>query len=216
MIVHALPQKILGLVFDIDLTLYDSRSYYDNQKTVQIERLAARTGKTSKAATMEVDEYQENFASSNAGRKPSLGNTFAALGISIQQSITWREELLTPEAFLSSDADLATALQKLRDHFRLIAVTNNPASIGRKTLACLGVSPFFDQVIGLDTSGVSKPHEKPFQLAGRELSLPLKNLVSIGDRFAVDLEIPLKLGMGAILVESVEDVYTLPNTLLSG
>jgi phosphoglycolate phosphatase/putative hydrolase of the HAD superfamily len=34
--------------------------------------------------------------------------------------------------------------------------------------------------------------------------------VSVGDRYDIDIALPLELGMGGILVDGVEDVYTLP------
>ena len=42
---------------------------------------------------------------------------------------------------------------------------------------------------------------------------PPETCVSIGDRYDIDLDIPLKLGMGAILVDGVEDVCELPGVL---
>jgi phosphoglycolate phosphatase/putative hydrolase of the HAD superfamily len=70
---------------------------------------------------------------------------------------------------------------------------------------------------------VSKPHEAPFRKAvellgigalGSEApSLPLESCVSIGDRYDIDIALPLKLGMGGILVDGVEDVYGLGERL---
>ncbi len=41
-------------------------------------------------------------------------------------------------------------------------------------------------------------------------------LVSLGDRYDVDLAPALALGMGAILVERVSEIYSLPDILISG
>jgi phosphoglycolate phosphatase/putative hydrolase of the HAD superfamily len=38
-----------------------------------------------------------------------------------------------------------------------------------------------------------------------------RQCVSVGDRYDIDIALPLKLGMGAILVNGVEDVYKLPD-----
>jgi phosphoglycolate phosphatase/putative hydrolase of the HAD superfamily len=62
----------------------------------------------------------------------------------------------------------------------------------------------------------AKPHEMPFK---KFLDLSNANgetCVSIGDRYDVDLDIPLKMGLGAILVDGVEDVYELPAMLIKG
>jgi len=50
----------------------------------------------------------------------------------------------------------------------------------------------------------------PFDRAYAALGLEPGVVVSVGDRFAIDLETPLARGSGAVLVESMEDVYTLP------
>jgi phosphoglycolate phosphatase/putative hydrolase of the HAD superfamily len=75
------------------------------------------------------------------------------------------------------------------------------------------VEEFFPAVVGLDTCGVSKPHEAPFIKTAELLGLPLNACVSIGDRYDIDLALPLELGMGGILVDGVEDVYGLPELL---
>ena len=44
-------------------------------------------------------------------------------------------------------------------------------------------------------------------------SLP-QQTVSIGDRYTIDIELPVKMGMGGILVSGVEEVYDIPRILL--
>ena len=63
---------------------------------------------------------------------------------------------------------------------------------------------------------LAKPHEKPFMRFSELSSCPPDTCVSIGDRFDVDLDIPMNMGMGGILVNGVEDVYKLPDILLKG
>ena len=46
-------------------------------------------------------------------------------------------------------------------------------------------------------------------MALEKLGLEAKDCVSVGDRFNIDVELPLKMGMGGVLVEGVEDVYNL-------
>ena len=54
----------------------------------------------------------------------------------------------------------------------------------------------------------------PFQMVSAQHGVPLTEIVSIGDRMAVDIELPVHHGMGGILVEGVNDVYRLPHVLL--
>jgi len=53
------------------------------------------------------------------------------------------------------------------------------------------------------------PFEKFCELAG----CPPETCVSIGDRYDIDLDLPMQMGMGGILVNGVEDVYCLPELL---
>ncbi|HOV63561.1 MAG TPA: HAD family hydrolase [Spirochaetia bacterium] len=211
--VYYIPKDSRGLVFDIDSTLYRNDAYTAAMEEGIVRRFASERRISFDEALRMVNEYRRNFAEQNGGRKPSLGNTYLALGVPIAISARWREETIDPKRFLSKDRRLRETLSCIAQRFRFIAVTNNPTSIGRETLRALGVDAFFPFVIGLDVSGVSKPHERPFLLASEALGLPLHSLVSIGDRYEVDLEVPLSLGMGAILVESMEDVYSLPSVL---
>ena len=66
-------------------------------------------------------------------------------------------------------------------------------------------------VVGLDDTFSSKPAPEPFALAALRLALEPRSCVSIGDRIDVDLVPAMDLGMGAILVDGVEDVYRLPD-----
>ena len=71
----------------------------------------------------------------------------------------------------------------------------------------------FRAVVGLDDTMASKPAPEPFLAASRLLGLKPELCVSIGDRRDVDLSPAMALGMGAVLVDGVEDVYSLPGIL---
>ena len=51
-------------------------------------------------------------------------------------------------------------------------------------------------------------------LAAQMTGAALEECLSVGDRYDIDLALPLELGMGAILVSGVEEVYTLEEILL--
>ena len=44
-------------------------------------------------------------------------------------------------------------------------------------------------------------------MALQKMGVEAKNCVAVGDRFNIDIELPVKMGMGGILVDGVEDVY---------
>jgi FMN phosphatase YigB (HAD superfamily) len=210
---YSIPEGARGIVFDIDGTLYSDSAYGHDQVSVLIERLAEARGASVGETEKLIEETRVVLARRSGTGTTSLGNVFLALGVPIETSVEWRERLLVPERYLKPDERLKEAIRALSGDYRICAVTNNPTSIGIRTLKALGIAEFFRVVIGLEATMVSKPAPEPFLRAARELGLTPGELISVGDRFDVDLAVPLELGMGAILVDGVEDAYALPALL---
>ena len=200
---------VAALVFDMDGTLYENLDYYRFQESSQVERLAGFLGISPSEAAERLGAARE---ARRAAALPatSLANHFLTLGVDMPSIIRWREEALDPRQWLTADSRLDAALALLAQRFRLALLTNNPRSVGRASLQALGVAARFEQVIGLDDTGKSKPSAEPFIAACRGLGLPFSSCVSIGDRREVDIEPALALGMGGILVRGARDVYELP------
>ncbi|MCL1992045.1 MAG: HAD family hydrolase [Spirochaetes bacterium] len=210
---YNLPALCRALLFDMDCTLYTHPEYAQAQIDLPVARLAELRGKSFDEVSGEVADFRKKWAAKNKGQAISLGNIFAAFGIPIQESVRWREELYQPESYLSRDARLAASLQELSAHFALAVVTNNPAAIAKRTLSVLGVSDFFCAIVGLDTCFVSKPDKAPFNKAAELCKADAEACISVGDRYDIDIALPLDMGMGGILVDGVKDVYKLPDFL---
>ena len=210
MTVYNLPVKCAAILFDMDSTLYSHPEYARSQIDLPVERLARLREVSFSQMNDEISQYRVDWAKKHNGQGVSLGNIFKAFGVSISENVKWREELYRPEQYLSRDIQLRSALEQLESRFALSVVTNNPVSIAKRTLRVLGVEDLFRAVIGLDTCGVSKPHEEPFMRAAVLCCATLDSCVSVGDRYDIDIALPLELGMGGILVDGVEDVYKLP------
>jgi FMN phosphatase YigB (HAD superfamily) len=203
---------VRGLLFDIDGTLYDSAPYIASHKQLLVERLAMELGRSYDELRRDVREAQDRLAATR-GRRPSLANTFREFGIDMEQNVAWRSKLLKPERYLSRDPRLAETLAALQRHLRLAALTNNPSDIAQRTLACLGVEEYLRAVIALDDTLVSKPDLEPFRAGLAALKLPPAEVAMVGDRYDVDIAPAVELGMPGVLVDGVEDVYLLPQTL---
>ena len=212
--IYSLPKQLKTIIFDIDGTLYTSSAYVFEQVDAQVRHLAHIRGKDEDAVRKEIFDYRKRWAAEHGGKKISLGNTLTAFGIPIEESIRWRETLLSPEKYLRKDVRLARVLDSLAGRYRLICVTNNPVAAARKTLDVLGVSLQLPDIIGLDTCFKSKPAPEMLHLAAQMTGASLEECLSVGDRYDIDLALPLELGMGAILVSGVEEVYTLEEILL--
>jgi phosphoglycolate phosphatase/putative hydrolase of the HAD superfamily len=229
--IYRLPETLGCIIFDIDSTLYTHDEYAREQIDIQIRHFAKLKGYDNDDAREMIERFRENHQREH-GEKLSLGNTLTHFGIPISESVRWRELLLEPREYLSADPKLAHTLAELSamsarssrsarsshssqvaEKLKLVAVTNNPVLPALKTLKALGVEAFFPVLIGLDTTGVSKPHRRPFLEAAQAAGVPVEQCLSVGDRYDIDIALPLVLGMGGILVDGVEDVYRLPELL---
>ena len=211
--VYHLPQTIQALVFDMDLTLYSNTEYAQYQIDTLVEKLGQVKGLSFDEINREVDNVRQAKKLANNGKEPGLSGILADFGISVEEHLRWREEIFEPRRFINEDTRLKETLETLSSRFILGLVTNNPVLVARKTLAALGVEELFPIVVGLDTCMISKPHEKPFLKFCELSSCSIESCVSIGDRYDIDLDIPLQMGMGGILVDGVQDVYELPRFL---
>jgi FMN phosphatase YigB (HAD superfamily) len=201
-----------ALIFDLDKTLYSQDDYASFQEAALIERLGRELGIGTQGAVARLDALMAKRAAAGSG-KTSLGNLFQDLGFDIATSVKWREEAYDPRDWLTADPALDKALAELCCRFRLALVTNNPCKIGEASLEALGVKARFSAIVGLDTTMASKPSPEPFIRAAALLDAHPRECISIGDRYDVDIVPAVELGMGAILVSGVGDVYRLPEIL---
>ncbi len=214
--IYKIPADLKAFIFDIDSTLYTNQAYAFEQVDCQVRQFAKDRGISADEARRMVADYRKKFAAEHQGSKVSLGNTLLAFGVPIEQSVQWRRELLEPADFLNRDDRLIETLKILQSKYKLICVTNNPILPARKTLEALGVSEFFPDIVGLDTCFKSKPALEPFQTAVEGLGNGIKaeNCLAVGDRYDMDIALPLEMGMGGILVNGVEEVYQIPQSVI--
>jgi phosphoglycolate phosphatase/putative hydrolase of the HAD superfamily len=208
----------------MDLTLYSHAEYGQVQIDNLIAIAAEKRGLMLAEANRDIEAARLSWAASHNGKKPSLSSLILSWGFTMEDNVEWRKKAYEPEKYLTKDEKLRETLLALSS-YSLGIVTNNPVSIAKRTLACLGIEDRFDVLVGLDTLMIAKPHKSPFvkmiellnasstNANGNNQHTP-ESCVSVGDRYEIDLEIPLEMGMGAILVDGVEDVYTLPDVLI--
>jgi phosphoglycolate phosphatase/putative hydrolase of the HAD superfamily len=211
--VYRLQAAVQALLFDMDLTLYSHAEYGRIQVDALIALAGKKRGLSFEEARQETETVRREWAALHGGQGLSLSSIFLSWGFTMEENIRWREEAYNPEAFLRTDRRLGETLKELSSAYRLALVTNNPVSIARRTLSALGAADYFSVIVGLDTCMVHKPHRLPFATAAEGLGVPWETCVSIGDRYDIDLALPLEMGMGGILVDGVEDVYKLPGIL---
>ena len=214
--IYKIPEKLKTIIFDIDGTLYTSTAYVYEQVDAQIRHFAHLNGIEEEQARKRIKEFRKQWANEHEGKKISLGNTFTHFGISIETSIEWRNTLLHPEKYLNKNTKLKDSLVSLQKAgFRMVCVTNNPVAAARKTLEVIGIDGTLKDIIGLDTCFKSKPAKEVLDEACTLTDSSYEECLSVGDRYDIDLALPLDLGMGAVLVAGAEDVCALADQLCS-
>lgn len=211
--VYRIPANTKAIIFDIDGTLYNSAAYVHEQIDVQIRHWAKLNGWTAQEARAKIESFRHQWSHDHNGEKISLGNTFTHFGIDIETSIQWRNTLLEPEKFLKKDLALAATLTELSKNYRMVCLTNNPVQAAYKTLEAVGIEKIIPNIVGLDTCHKSKPALPMLEKAMELVDAKPEECISIGDRYDIDLALPLEMGMGAILVTGSNELLNLPQLL---
>ncbi len=209
---HLRAGSFRAILFDIDNTLYRDDHYAQWQIDVLVEHFADYRQIGLSAAQTLIDNTRAAITARN-GRRPSLGNTMEELGVSIPVGVAWRRKLVDPYRFLHPDPELANLLQGLTSSYRIAALTNNPADVGRASLDALGIAELFPLVVGLDTTWHSKPDWEPFQAALEAVECEPRETLMVGDRYDVDVAPLLDHGGSGVVVESRADLFLIPDLL---
>lgn len=205
--IYKIPENLKTIIFDIDSTLYTNEEYAVEQVDIQLRHFAKLRNTTPDNIRQMIKDFRDEYSRTHDGKKISLGNTLTHFGVSIEDSINWRETLLEPKLFLPRDEKLIEVLTKLKSKYNLICVTNNPVLPAFKTLEAIGIEKIIPDIIGLDTCHKSKPDPEILLLAAEKTNASPEECLSVGDRYDIDLRLAMELGMGGILVDGVEDVY---------
>ncbi len=212
--IYKIPRNTKAIIFDIDGTLYNSDEYVAEQVDVQIRYWSKLKGISADQGRKLMEDFRREWSKNHQGKKISLGNAFTHFGIDIDTSIRWRNQLMRPEDYLSTDTKLIQALEELKvEGIKMIAVTNNPVEAARKTLKAVGIDSLIPHIVGLDTCHLSKPARPMLDKALEILSCKAEDVISIGDRYDIDLALPLEMGMGGIVVAGAFELYDLPALL---
>ena len=148
--------------------------YSDNKKlTAELlnkgSELAKELNKPINRIIEQYNNFQHKYSAKNKGRKQSMGNIFLNFGVTIKQNADWRSELFEPEKYLENDSQLITLMEDISLNYKIVAVTNNSNVIARRTLKIIGILKYFQFIIALDNSLVSKPNPIPFKMAKEKL-----------------------------------------------
>ena len=137
----------------------------------------------------------------DAARVERFRRLYASAGHDADPDLATRTALTYREGYIASRREVGGAsalLRAIRQHARVVVVSNNLLFEQQEKLRDCGLDRYVDVLVVSEEVGVSKPHAKIFEVAlSRAGSLP-DEAVMIGDSWANDIEGARRLGIRAI------------------
>lgn len=190
-------QPILGVVFDLDDTLYPEKQYVRSgykavAKLLGDETLADRLWEYFEAGKPAIDELMDSLGC--VERKDECLEAY-------------REQ--TPEISLYDDVD--GMIQRLKGRgIKVGIITDGRVSGQKKKIQALGLDKKIDDIIITDELGgvqFRKPCDIAFRIMQQRWRIPFEQMVYVGDNVEKDFQAPRQLGMRSIWVQNEDGLH---------
>jgi 2-haloalkanoic acid dehalogenase type II len=171
-----------AILFDLDDTLYDLRSYWSERLRLALEVVLARYPHFDCDALVRTAiaerVYMEHWP-----------DFLRRQGVADEVLIAETHELFRREWFerLVLYDDAAHTLAALRPRFKLGLVTNGPSQIQRPKIERFGLADYLDVLIVSEEVGIAKPDPAIFRLALERLDVGANEALFVGDSPEYDL-----------------------------
>lgn len=193
-----LKQKITGVIFDLDDTLYNEEQYIKSG----FKAVAEYLGKNDA-----VEKLWDYFKK----EMPAIDAYLNEIGQSEKKQDclnVYREH--NPNIELNAGIiDLLSDLK--RNGIKIGIITDGRPSGQRKKIAALGLEKLVDDIIVTDELGgeqFRKPCDISFRIIQRRWRIPFEQLIYIGDNIEKDFQAPKQLGMQWILIRNEVGLYS--------
>lgn len=195
----------VAVVFDLDGTLYPraiySTVYYDFTRRALEDLLG-----------LPDLEARELLRAAGILRTPSayqgsVSTLLNSRGVPIREWNAYRDARFDMSELVREDSDLRSTLRHLAGRYTLALMTNNTAGMTRKVLRRLALlDGVFSVVLTSDENVGLKPDSRCFARAAEELAVSPEEMLSVGDRYTVDIEPLLGLGGSGLLVSGPSEI----------
>ncbi|MFN8566022.1 MAG: HAD family hydrolase [Kouleothrix sp.] len=181
------------ILFDLDDTLYDLRSYWCMRLHEMFESLLAAYPHFERDSLVRQAIAEKVYIE-------KLPLFLRSLGISDERQINAAQALFARDWFarLVLYDDAAAMLQALRPHFKLGLVTNGPSRTQRPKIEQFDLDAYLDLLIVSEEVGIAKPDPAIFQLAIARLGSSADRALYVGDLLEFDLPGAAAAGMAFV------------------
>ncbi len=211
------PRRLECLIFDVDGTIYPwSKSYEGHQRQVELEALAD-FWETSIEETKQKLQAQEEELTKKMGRKPSAAEIIRSFGgLFHEWLVEIRKTRWQPELFLEPQPELAKKIGGLTVGYKIAFASSSPKEVVLKILEIVGLKGLNGKIPVFGGGDCPpKPLPNVYCQAAKTLGVKPENCLSIGDRIDFDAYPAMEIGMGAVVVQDVNDLMLVADRLLA-
>lgn len=190
-------QPILGVIFDLDDTLYSEKQY-------------VRSGYKAVAKLLGDEALADRLWIYFKNGKPAIDELLNELGCVEKKAEcleVYREQI--PEITLYDG--VSELIQKLKSKgIKVGIITDGRVSGQKRKLQALGLDKLIDDIIITDELGGTqfrKPCDIAFRIMQRRWGLPFEQMVYVGDNAGKDFQAPKQLGMRTLYFENEDGLY---------
>lgn len=181
-------------IFDLDGTLYSTLGMDNANHKAITQAVEKHFAVTADEAKRKIETALGTY--SKAEGRPSLYGAALSLGVPDQIIERLQRRYVNPKKLLKTDIELADLLSRLASRSKLALLTNTRTSIAMQALEALGIKKdVFIEVWGGDILCSPKPNADEIIRLCAELDVLPSNVVSVGDRWEVDLAPAIKAGL---------------------
>jgi putative hydrolase of the HAD superfamily len=171
-----------AILFDLDDTLYDLRSYWTSRLTRAFDQAILHHPHLNKAEMMRAALAEKVYMQQMPDflRKYEIQDEALIAAISDAYRHNWFEELALAE-------DTVDTLRALQPRYKLGLVTNGPSRTQRAKIEHFGLAAYMDVLIVSEEVGVAKPDPGIFAIALERLAMEPSKVLFVGDSVENDL-----------------------------
>jgi len=203
---------VQAIIFDLDGTLYVNKNLAGEIKRSAAAYIAGLKGVSNETAAILIRETREKL-SREKGREATLSAVCAELGGSAAGFHAFATPLLHPEKHLRPDHRVTKLLAALAGRYELYIYTNNNQTLTDRVLIALGLSGLFDGIFTIEDSWRPKPDRKVLSYIFATIRKDPRQCLFVGDRYDVDLRLPVEMGCASFLVTDIQGLLTLETVL---
>jgi HAD superfamily hydrolase (TIGR01549 family) len=195
-----------AILFDLDDTLYDLRSYWSGRLHQALDDILARYAHFDRDTLIRLAIAEKVYIE----RLPAF---LRSQGVDDETVIAAAQEIFQRDWFarLVLYDDAAHTLEALRGHFKLGLVTNGPSRTQRPKIEQFKLADYFDLIIVSEEVGVAKPEPAIFKIALDRLGVAAHETLFVGDSPEFDLRGAAAAGMPFVWMNPRHE--TLPTEL---